>query len=431
MSTQPSDRVLIIGGGLAGLALAQGLKKAEPPVPFHIFERDSSATYRAQGYRIRIWGDGANALKHLLPDQLWPAFEATCAQLTPGARRLDALTNEVGEMEIPRAAIPSGMPYNADRTMLRSVLMAGLEEHISFGKVFEDYEVDADSGNVIARFTDGTVEIGKILVGADGVRSLVRKTFLPELKPLDSEGRAIFGKTHLDNKQILKKASEHLTTGGIIITSEGQGVPLKLFSEAIYFNRELGGNEVAGFTLPPDYIYWVLCIRADAITDSGGELKDEQELLGLDSEGSVKLASDLTANWNERIRAVFENQNPGSASTLSFFICEPGNFKSSWEHIRLDKPQEPIILLGDAAHPMPPVGAVGANTAFQEAEDLFETLVRVYNTPDGGKVEEELRGYERRLVERALGSIEKSTAGAGNFWGMRPVGELKTAVVWR
>ncbi|KAF3215916.1 hypothetical protein TWF106_008603 [Orbilia oligospora] len=398
MTTQLSDRVIIIGGGLAGLALAQGLQKADPPIPFHIFERDTSATYRAQGYRIRIWGDGADALKHLLPEHLWTAFEATCAQLADGARKLDALTNEVGEMAIPKGALPSGTPYNADRATLRSVLLAGLEDKISFGKVFEGYEVDKNTGAVSVQFADGTVEKGRILVGADGVRSVVRKSFLPELKSLD------------------------------IITSGEHGKQLKLFSEAIYFNRGLEG--AAGFELPPNYIYWVLCLRSDLVAD--GRL-EERNFLNLDSTESVKLAGDLTADWNEKVRSVFDNQNPDATSTLSFFICDPENFKSSWENLRRERAGEPVVLLGDSAHPMPPVGAVGANTAFQEASDLFDTLVRMYNTssPSSTGAEEELRNYETRLVDRAIESIRKSTAGAGNFWGMRPLAELKPAMVWR
>ncbi|KAK6502055.1 hypothetical protein TWF481_009868 [Arthrobotrys musiformis] len=426
MSSQPSNRVIIIGGGLAGLALAQGLKAADPPIPFHIFERDTSATYRAQGYRIRIWGDGATALKHLLPEHLWSAFEATCARLTDGARKLDALTNKVSEMPLPKGVIPSGTPYNADRTTLRSVLLAGLEDYISFGKVFEGYEVDESSDGVVVRFTDGTVEKGRILVGADGVRSAVRRGFLPELKPLDSEGRAVFGKTHLDDTEVLEKISNHLTAGGIIITSGEQGKQLKLFSEAIYFNRGL--DAAAGFELPPDYIYWVLCLRADIVTD---DRLGEQQLLNLNSGESAKLALDLTADWTESVRGVFGKQNPDSTSTLSFFICDPENFKASWEAVRRERAGEPVVLLGDSAHPMPPVGAVGANTAFQEASDLFDTLVRVYGTSSAAEGSNELRDYEQRLVDRALESIRKSTAGAGNFWGMRPLAELKPAVVWR
>lgn len=39
-------KVIIVGGGLGGLCLGQGLKKAR--VPFRIFERDTSANWRGQ-----------------------------------------------------------------------------------------------------------------------------------------------------------------------------------------------------------------------------------------------------------------------------------------------------------------------------------------------------------------------------------------------
>ena len=48
----PSNfKVLIIGGGMGGLCLAQGLKKAN--IDVEVFERDKSKDDRLQGYRIR------------------------------------------------------------------------------------------------------------------------------------------------------------------------------------------------------------------------------------------------------------------------------------------------------------------------------------------------------------------------------------------
>src|SRR3984957_2136867 len=58
------DRILIIGAGLGGLALAQGLVKAGFNV--YVFERDKSPISRPQGYRISIRSLGMNALTALL-----------------------------------------------------------------------------------------------------------------------------------------------------------------------------------------------------------------------------------------------------------------------------------------------------------------------------------------------------------------------------
>jgi 2-polyprenyl-6-methoxyphenol hydroxylase-like FAD-dependent oxidoreductase len=42
----------IVGAGLGGLSLAQGLKQAK--IPFRIFERDSSASFRSQGVQSLV-----------------------------------------------------------------------------------------------------------------------------------------------------------------------------------------------------------------------------------------------------------------------------------------------------------------------------------------------------------------------------------------
>ena len=45
-------KVLIVGGGLGGLALAQGLRKQG--VAFEIFERDDTAVSRTQGWALSL-----------------------------------------------------------------------------------------------------------------------------------------------------------------------------------------------------------------------------------------------------------------------------------------------------------------------------------------------------------------------------------------
>lgn len=56
--------VVIIGAGLGGLCLAQGLKRAG--IRFDVYERDPAADSRLQGYRIRIDQNGQQALEACL-----------------------------------------------------------------------------------------------------------------------------------------------------------------------------------------------------------------------------------------------------------------------------------------------------------------------------------------------------------------------------
>jgi 2-polyprenyl-6-methoxyphenol hydroxylase-like FAD-dependent oxidoreductase len=52
MTMMLPNQVLLIGAGIGGLALAQGLKKAG--IRFSVYERDDAPTSREQGYRLHI-----------------------------------------------------------------------------------------------------------------------------------------------------------------------------------------------------------------------------------------------------------------------------------------------------------------------------------------------------------------------------------------
>ena len=82
--------VLIIGGGIGGLCLAQGLKKAGMSAA--VYERDRTPTDRLQGYRVHINPAGSRALNAGLPPHLFDLFERTCGK--PG-RAIHFMTEEM------------------------------------------------------------------------------------------------------------------------------------------------------------------------------------------------------------------------------------------------------------------------------------------------------------------------------------------------
>jgi len=86
------NQVLIIGGGLSGLALGQGFKQRS--ILFHIYEKDTSSSFRAQGYRIRISPEGTEALHQLMPEKLFKEFEDTCSEVFYGGQQIDAISAE-------------------------------------------------------------------------------------------------------------------------------------------------------------------------------------------------------------------------------------------------------------------------------------------------------------------------------------------------
>jgi 2-polyprenyl-6-methoxyphenol hydroxylase-like FAD-dependent oxidoreductase len=67
---------------------------------------------------------------------------------------------------------------NADRKVLRSVLMSGLEPFVKFARGFN--ECEQSPTGVKVRFMDGKEVEGSVLVGADGTKSGVKKQLLPD-----------------------------------------------------------------------------------------------------------------------------------------------------------------------------------------------------------------------------------------------------------
>src|SRR5215207_9963269 len=88
-----SFSVVIIRGGLGGLCLAQGLKKAGIRVA--VYERDRTPDDRLQGYRIHIEPQGNLALSACLPAALFNSYLATSS---PGGNGFRISTDQLQEL---------------------------------------------------------------------------------------------------------------------------------------------------------------------------------------------------------------------------------------------------------------------------------------------------------------------------------------------
>lgn len=373
-----SSRVLIIGAGLGGLSLAQGLKRAH--IPFHIFERDLTSNYRAQGYRIRINEDGASGLKRTLTPEQWAVFERTCSETVLGISNIDALDGSV-TMSRPGGGREGPAPHTADRTVLRNILMTDLDENLSFGKEFKQYTTTPEG--VIAHFADGSSEEGALLVGADGVRSPVRKQYLPDHRPVDTGGRCIYGKTLLTPEILQRFPANAMNWMTLVSAQIKDKAPLTLLLEPIRFPKI-----DTGVALPKDYIYWVL------ISQKENFILSDDELSKLSSEASVQLSLKLTERWNLALRSLLELQDVSQSSTLR--IC------SAIPNIPPWTPSAHVTLLGDAIHVMSPAGGVGAVTALRDAANLAGLLAEEgISAASIGKYEEMMRKYAHEGIERS------------------------------
>jgi 2-polyprenyl-6-methoxyphenol hydroxylase-like FAD-dependent oxidoreductase len=147
----------------------------------------------------------------------------------------------------------------------RDLLLVGLEDHVSFDKELRDFST-SDSG-VTARFADDTSETGSLLIGANGVQSIVRQQKFPEQAPVDTEGRVIYGKTIL-TVELESKLPDPLVHNTCLIQDRSRECVLSLFLEMIRFPNN-------GTAHPEDYVYWVLLANKSRFG------VDDAELLGM------------------------------------------------------------------------------------------------------------------------------------------------------
>ena len=198
--------ILISGAGIASLLFAQALRRAS--IPFLIFERDSSISFRAQGYRLRLSSQGIEAVENVLDPAAFQRFWDTCGK-TGGAgfSGIEAISGEVQSFEAPASTEPEnperapredlmsrdGKVVGIARGEMRKLFMSGCEPFILWSHSVKGYRLTASG--VHAVFADGSESVeGGMLVAGDGIYSTVAKQVSDgKLKVYDTGARGIHG----------------------------------------------------------------------------------------------------------------------------------------------------------------------------------------------------------------------------------------------
>lgn len=398
-------RILIIGAGIGGLALAQGLQRRH--VDFAVFERDALLDSRLQGYRIKIFAQMKEKLRGLLLDEAWSEFESTCAQTVLGESNLNAADAAI--LACRKGHVPEGaaLPYTADRGLLRRAMMTGIQDSVHFGKQFARYEINA--GCVQVFFEDGSMEQGTLVVGADGSRSAVRKQFLPGFKFLDTDSSCIYGKSFLGPELKARFPPEHRKWITVvkdetpIIQSIISGVdsPITMVTEPVEFPNR-GSRDY----LPQDYVHWGLLFPRDSCGLQEDGLNEALRSSPAD------LALELTSQWDPSIQSLLELQDRSLTSGMRVYSASPEI--GTWEA------SPHVTILGDAIHLMSPSGGVGAVAALHDAVNLAQII------DEQGVSVESIRQFERRMKEFAGACLRRSFTAGKKMLNTPPAGSCKT-----
>jgi len=339
-------RVAVVGGGVSGLCLAQGLRR--DGVDVAVYERDPALDTRRQGYRIHLDARAGRALHACLPPTLYQLFRATLG--TPGVaisvvdQRLKVLHRTLGVARDPDDEDPTTLSAAANRQTLREVLVAGLEDALAYGREFTDFEELPDG--VRLRFADGSTEDCDVLVAADGVNSRVRRQYLPDARLLDTGGRCVYGKTLL-TEETLALVPPTLFDG---FTAVIGGSTVGMASALVRFRERpehAAGRLYPGLAVSPvaDYLMWAVTAPRERFG-----LADEQ-LVALDGGALHRLARDAIAGWHPDLRELVNRAEVPETFVVRISTSEP---VPAW-------PASRVTLIGDAIHAMSPAGGSGAN----------------------------------------------------------------------
>lgn len=332
-------KALIVGAGIGGLVSA--LMLHERGIDCEIFE---------QSRDIRELGVGINVLPHAIRELAGLGLLPALDEVGVRTRELIYLTRRGQEVWREMRGLDAGldMPqFSIHRGRLQGVIARAVIERIGaarihLGRRLVGFEQD-DSG-VAARFQDrdgnpAGSHRGDVLIGADGIHSVVRAHLHPGEGPPSWNGSMIWrGATEwpqfLDGRSMLVGGG---LDGKVVLYPIGPG----LTAESRLTN-------------------WAIVVRIASASDPLPRREDWSRAGRLDD--LIPRLGQFSVPWVDVPALV--------ASTPEFWeypMCDRDPL-SHWSSGR-------VTLLGDAAHPMYPVGSNGASQAILDARALADALV--------------------------------------------------------
>jgi 2-polyprenyl-6-methoxyphenol hydroxylase-like FAD-dependent oxidoreductase len=209
-----------------------------------------------------------------------------------------------------------------------------------------------DSDGVTAQFEGGREERGDVLIGADGLRSVVRSKLLGAVEP-DYAGYVQW--------QTLIEGGEDLFPAGIERITFGPGARAVM-------HRVSGGR-----------LFWACVIYGPA--ERGGKAPGRKQRL-----------LEMFSSWPDPIPAAVEATPEEQIVGLPIYDRKP---VTGWGRGR-------VTLLGDAAHPMTTNTSQGGNLAIEDGYVLARTL------GNGAAPQAALRAYEQRRIARTTPLVNNS-----------------------
>ena len=355
-------RILIAGAGIGGLTAAASLIKAGHEVT--VFEQAPELAEIGAG--IQMSANAMHVLHHL---GLGPAI----AQIGVRPHAYVFKLFDTGEM-IQRFALSEeherlhGAPYcQMHRADLHDLLAEKVHEldseairlnHRAIG--FKEH----DDG-VELRFADGSTARGDLLIGADGLKSVVRQQIAGNV-PATYTGDAAWR-----------------------ITLPAERAPRGLVDEVMNVWMGPGGHFIAYYIRSGGALLnFVGLVETPEVSEESWTAKFPWTKFKRDFSG-----------WHDDVQALIDAADKDQCYRWSLFSRPP---LTNWSTPR-------VTLLGDSAHPTLPYLAQGAAMAIEDGVVLTRALDMASSIPDA------LQLYQRNRIGRTSRIVEQSRANRALF----------------
>jgi len=393
-----AEGTVIVGGGIAGLAVAAALRNVAGVSNVKVLEASTKASFQTtdSGAAAQLGPNGLRALNFISSSDNEDDDVVQKVLDMGGILEGNVMMMPGGQtMAIPDTTqADTGMPQVLVRWgMLRSFLADQLPEDVvvtEAGKDIAGYKSSSDdnsqhvsmidtSGNTIADLSSTP-----LIIGADGVRSAFRALVRKDV-------------THLTT-DVTDASGEDVKYGGRInikaVVNKSLGEEYKSGHTHAAFAPD---GSVAVFAGPAGEgsTYWAISV-ADSVTD--GDAVTFTDGLPAGSDEKMALKEKLLAKLNSLdsdayITTVIDLITETSAENI---FCQKSEEAKELGTHPLHSADGRVVLAGDAAHAMSASYGQAANFALEDAA-TFAACIR-----DGDDLEGALKDYSKKRLDRCI-----------------------------